>query len=441
MITIRPFRGLRPRKDIVDKVAAKPYDVLNSEEAKVEAQHNPYSFLRISKPEIAFMKDSFVEDNNSKVSAVLKEAIIANETKVDQYADEVYQKGKSVFEAFTKEGILVQDATPCLYIYAQTMDGRTQTGLVAGSSIDDYFTDKIKKHELTLVAKENDRIKHMKTKMAQPVMVFLTYRAVEEIDAIIEHYTTHHTAENDFVDSQNVRHQLWKIDNENIVHKLVELFHQNVAASYIADGHHRSAASAKVGKQLREENPNYTGNETYNFFLSCLFPSNQLQIQDYNRLIKDTNGLSEAEILTKVATHFDVEKIGNNTYKPKQLHEFSMYMNGNWYKLNAHKNTYNESDPIGVLDVTILSKYVLDEILDIKDQRTDKRIDFVGGIRGLAELQKRVDSDEMKIAFAFYPVSLEQLIAIADSGNIMPPKSTWFEPKLKSGLVINVLNQ
>ena len=415
MITIRPFKGLRPRKDIADKVAAKPYDVLNSQEAKEEAKDNPFSFLKISKPEINF------------------------DTTIDQYADEVYEKGKEIFDGFINDGILVRDEKPCLYIYAQTMDGRTQTGLVAGSSINDYFEDKIKKHELTLVAKENDRIKHMKTKMAQPGMVFLTYKSVPEIDAIIDFYCDDHEAENDFTDSQNVRHQLWKIEKENVIAKLVELFHQKVTASYIADGHHRSAASAKVGKQLREENPNYTGNEPFNYFLSCLFPSNQLQIQDYNRLIKDTNNLSEDELLDKIKIHFDIDKIGAQIYKPTHLHTFSMYVNGNWYKLIAKQNTFDENDPIGVLDVTILSKYVLDEILDIKDQRTDKRIDFVGGIRGLAELQKRVDSGEMKIAFAFYPVSLDQLIAIADSGNIMPPKSTWFEPKLKSGLVINLL--
>lgn len=415
MITIRPFKGLRPRKDIADKVAAKPYDVLNSQEAKEEAKDNPFSFLKISKPEINF------------------------DTTIDQYADEVYEKGKEIFDGFMNDGILVRDEKPCLYIYAQTMDGRTQTGLVAGSSINDYFEDKIKKHELTLVAKENDRIKHMKTKMAQPGMVFLTYKSVPEIDAIIDFYCDDHEAENDFTDSQNVRHQLWKIENENVIAKLVELFHQKVTASYIADGHHRSAASAKVGKQLREENPNYTGNEPFNYFLSCLFPSNQLQIQDYNRLIKDTNNLSEDELLDKIKIHFDIDKIGAQIYKPTHLHTFSMYVNGNWYKLIAKQNTFDENDPIGVLDVTILSKYVLDEILDIKDQRTDKRIDFVGGIRGLAELQKRVDSGEMKIAFAFYPVSLDQLIAIAESGNIMPPKSTWFEPKLKSGLVINLL--
>jgi len=415
MITIRPFKGLRPRKDIVDKVASKPYDVLNSQEAKEEAKDNEFSFLKISKPEINF------------------------ENPIDQYADEVYAKGKEIFDGFVKDGILMRDEKDALYIYAQTMDGRTQTGLVAGSSIEDYFTDKIKKHELTLVAKENDRIRHMKTKMAQPGMVFLAYKNVEEIDAIIDHYSSNHEAENDFTDSQNVRHQLWKIDNENIINKLVELFKEKVEASYIADGHHRTAAAAKVGNQLKEENKNHTGNETYNYFLSCLFPSNQLQIQDYNRLVKDTNGLSDEELLSKIKENFEIEKIGNNIYKPQTLHEFSMYLNGNWYKLTAKENTYDENDPIGILDVTILSNYLLDPILNIKDQRTDKRIDFVGGIRGLSELQKRVDSGEMKIAFAFFPVTLDQLMNIADTGNIMPPKSTWFEPKLKSGLVINVL--
>jgi uncharacterized protein (DUF1015 family) len=417
MITIRPLKGLRPRKDIADKVAAKPYDVLNSAEAKEEAKDNPYSFLHISKPEINF------------------------DQPIDQYEDAVYEKGKEIFERFILDGILVRDENPCLYIYAQTMDGRIQTGLVAGSSIDDYFNNHIKKHELTLVAKENDRIRHMKTKMAQPGMVFLTYKSVQEIDAIIEHYCEHHTAENDFTDSQDVRHQLWKIDNENIINKLAGLFHETVAASYIADGHHRSAASAKVGKQLRDENPNHTGNEPYNYFLSCLFPSNQLQIQDYNRLVKDLNGLSEEELLNRIGEKFEVEKMGAAFYKPVRLHEFSMYVNGSWYKLTARKGTYDETDPIGILDVTILSNNILDPVLGIKDQRTDKRIDFVGGIRGLGELQKRVDSGEMKIAFAFFPVSLDQLIAIADSGNIMPPKSTWFEPKLKSGLVINLLNE
>lgn len=416
MITIKSFRAWRPRKDIADKVACKPYDVLNSAEAKAEAKDNPYSFLYISKPEINF------------------------EQTIDPYADEVYTRGKEKFEEFLQKGYLVRDEQPCLYIYAQTMNGRTQTGLVAGSSIDDYFEDRIKKHELTLVSKENDRIRHMKTKMAQPGMVFLTYKPVEEIDEIIKTYCAQHETENDFTDAQNVRHQLWKIDDKNVIDRLTEIFHTKVPASYIADGHHRTAAAAKVGQQLRDEHPGYTGNESFNFFLSCLFPSDQLQIQDYNRLIKDTSGLSEEELIEKIKENFEVEKKGAGIYKPQQLHELSMYVNGSWYKLSPNSNTYDENDPIGVLDITIFSKYILDPVLNIKDQRTDKRIDFVGGIRGLEELKKRVDSGEMKIAFAFFPVTLPQLMNIADSGNIMPPKSTWFEPKLKTALVINPLN-
>lgn len=416
MITINAFKGLRPRKDNVHLVAAKPYDVLNSAEAKEEVKENPISFLRISKPEINF-------DNG-----------------IDQYADEVYAKGNEIFNQFIQDGILIKDETPCLYIYAQTMNGRTQTGLVAGSSIDDYFNDVIRKHELTLVAKENDRIRHMKTKMAQPGMVFLTYRSVAEIDTLIDNYTQNHNVEYDFLDSQDVRHQLWVVNDAIIIAQLKNLFETKVPFSYIADGHHRSAASAKVGRQLREENPNFNGTESFNYFLSCLFPSEQLQIQDYNRLVKDTNGLSTAVLLEKIQENFDIEKIGSVIFKPSQLHEFSLYIDGNWYKLTAKENTYANANAIEVLDVSILSNYILAPILNIQDQRTDKRIDFVGGIRGLGELQKRVDSGEMKLAFAFYPVSINQLMEVADSNQIMPPKSTWFEPKLKSGLVINQLN-
>lgn len=415
MITIRPFRGLRPRVDLVDKVASKPYDVLNTAEAKVEAQGNPYSFLRVSKPEINFDND------------------------INPYADEVYEKGKEVFEQMIHDEILIRDERACMYIYAQTMLGRTQTGLVVGSSIDDYFSNNIKKHELTLVAKENDRIRHMKTKMAQPGMVFLTYRPVAAIDKIIQTYCSAHSLTYDFMDSQEVRHQLWVIQEKDTIEQLTDLFHTHVEASYIADGHHRSAASAKVGMQLRESNPNHTGEEPYNFFLSCLFPSDQLQIQDYNRLVKDLNGLEEGAFLEQVNEYFEVELIGSEIFKPTQLHEFSMYLNQQWYKLTAKPITYHEVDAIGILDISILSKHVLSPILGIHDQRTDKRIDFVGGIRGLGELQKRVDSGEMQLAFAFYPVTLEQLMNIADTNNIMPPKSTWFEPKLKSGLVINLL--
>lgn len=415
MITIQPLQALRPRKDVVHLVAAKPYDVLNSEEAKEEAKDNPISFLRVSKPEINF------------------------DTPIEQYDEKVYQKGKEVFDKLIEDGVLIKEDAPCLYIYAQTMQGRTQIGLVAGSSIDDYFEDKIKKHEYTLVAKENDRIKHMITKMAQPGMVFLAYRAIQEIDLIIQDYISKHTAEYDFVDSQEVRHQLWKIENQITINTLQILFATKVPFTYIADGHHRTAASAKVGKQLRDANPNHDGNESYNYFLSCLFPSTQLQIQDYNRVIKDTNGLSTEELISKIEENFIVEKIGEQPYKPTQLHEFSMYLGKNWYKLTAKKNTYEFADEIEVLDISIFTKYVLENILNIQDQRTDKRIDFVGGIRGLQALQQRVDSNEMQLAFAFYPVSIEQLMQVADAGKIMPPKSTWFEPKLKSGLIINSL--
>lgn len=413
MVKIRPFKGLRPKLELTSRIAAKPYDVLNSEEARIEVEKEPLSFLQISKPEVHF------------------------DASVDQYADEVYAKGTEVFQKFIEDGYLVQDEKPSMYVYSQIMDGRRQTGLVAGSSVDDYFNNTIKKHELTLPAKENDRIRHMKTSMSQPGMVFLTYRKVDAIDKIINSIlSTPYLVS--FTDDLNVDHELWKIDDENLLQQIQDLFAQNVEASYIADGHHRSAASAKVGSEIREENGTYTGDEPFNFFLSCLFPSEQLQIIDYNRVIKDLNGHTVEEILNQLSSNFIVEK-KSEIYTPSTLHEFSMYLGGKWYVLNAKSNTFDNSDPIKGLDVTVLSQYVLDPIFGIKDQRTDKRIDFIGGIRGLKELSRRVDSGEMAVAFAFYPVTLDQLMSIADSGMIMPPKSTWFEPKLKSGLVINLL--
>ncbi|MBK7139694.1 MAG: DUF1015 domain-containing protein [Bacteroidetes bacterium] len=415
MISIRPFRGLRPTPELVDKVAAKPYDVLNSAEAKAEAKGNPYSFLRISKPEINF------------------------DEKIDQYADEVYAKGKEIFDDFVSKGIYIRDEKPCLYIYAQEMDGRRQTGLMAGSSIDDYFANNIKKHEFTRPDKENDRIRHMKTKMCQPGAVFLTYRKVDEISTLINEFAKSNAPIYQFIDSQDVTHFLWKIDNEKTIQLLVDLFEKNVPCSYIADGHHRSAASAKVGMQLRSENPNFNGIEPFNYFLSVLFPSEDLAILDYNRLLKDLNGQTKEQIIEKISANFEIIKIGKHLSKPSKMHQFSMYLEGDWYQLNALPNTYNDNDPIESLDVTVLSNHILDPIFGIKDQRTDTRIDFVGGIRGLAELQNRVDSGEMKIAFALFPATLDQLMNIADAGEIMPPKSTWFEPKLKSGLVINLL--
>ncbi|HUH74812.1 MAG TPA: DUF1015 family protein [Chitinophagales bacterium] len=414
MVKIRPFKGLRPKLELTSRIAAKPYDVLNSEEARIEVEKEPLTFLQISKPEVHF------------------------DASVDQYADEVYAKGTEVFKKFIEDGYLVRDEKPCMYVYSQIMDGRRQTGLVAGSSVDDYFNNTIKKHELTLPAKENDRIRHMKTSMSQPGMVFLTYRKVEAIDEIVDSIlATPYLVS--FTDELNVEHELWKIDDENILQQLQDLFAQNVAASYIADGHHRSAASAKVGAEIRNEKGTYTGEESFNFFLSCLFPSEQLQIIDYNRVVKDLNGHSAEEVLELLSSNFIVEK-KSEIYSPSTLHEFSMYLAGQWYALKAKSPTYDDNDPIKCLDVTVLSQFVLDPILGIKDQRTDKRIDFVGGIRGLKELSKRVDSGEMAIAFAFYPVTLDQLMSIADNDMIMPPKSTWFEPKLKSGLVINLLN-
>lgn len=414
MVNIRPFRGLRPKLELTSRIAAKPYDVLNSEEARLEFEKEPLTFLQISKPEVHFSKD------------------------IDQYADEVYEKGNEIFQKFISEGLLVRDEEPSMYIYSQVMNGRRQTGLVAGSSIDDYFNNTIKKHELTLTAKENDRIRHMKTKMAQPGMVFLTYRKVDAIDQLVNSIIAE-TPLVDFTDELDVVHQLWKVSDADTLQQFQHLFATQVEASYIADGHHRSAASAKVGAAIREEKGQYTGEESFNFFLSCLFPSEQLQIIDYNRVVKDLNGHSVQEILDLLSPNFEVEE-QSSTYKPSSLHNFGMYLGGKWYQLKAKPHTYDDQDPIKGLDVTVLSQYVLDPVLGIKDQRTDKRIDFVGGIRGLQELSKRVDSGEMAIAFAFYPVTLDQLMSIADNDMIMPPKSTWFEPKLKSGLVINLLN-
>lgn len=415
MVNIRPFRGLRPKADLTAQIASKPYDVLNSEEAKAEFKENPLTFLQVAKPEINF------------------------EEPISQYADEVYAMGRERLLSYIEQGQLVRDDQPCMYVYSQVMDGRRQTGLIAGSSIDDYFNNTIKKHELTLKAKEDDRVRHMKTQMAQAGMVFLTYRPQEEIDQIIQSIISDAPLA-DFTDELHVVHQLWKIDDAQITQKLQTLFAEKVEFSYIADGHHRSAASAIVGQRIREERESYTGDEPFNYFLSCLFPSDQLQIIDYNRVVQDLNGHTVEEIIEQIKENFEVEQ-KSESYKPQQLHEFSMYLDGKWYALQAKAHTYNDHDPIEGLDVTVLSNYLLDPVLGIQDQRTDSRIDFVGGIRGIGELSKRVDSGEMKIAFALYPVTLDQLMSIADNDMIMPPKSTWFEPKLKSGLVINLLDQ
>ena len=416
MSIIKPFKGYRPPKDIVTKLASRPYDVLNSEEARAEAEGNPYSLLHITKAEIDLPKGT------------------------DEHSQAVYDKVVENFKKFIDNGWLVQDKEEKLYIYAQTMDGRTQYGIVACAHSDDYAKGIIKKHELTRKDKEEDRMIHVRITNANVEPVFFAYPARPEIDAIVNNIVRHQTPEYDFVADDGFGHTLWTIDDKATIARLVELFDKEVPYMYIADGHHRSAAAALIGQEKKAKNPSHTGKEEYNYFMTVIFPDNQLKVIDYNRVVKDLNGLSKEEFLKALDESFTVEKMGTEIYKPTKLHEFSVYLDGEWYKLNAKPGTYNDNDPIGVLDVTILSNLVLDKILGIKDLRTDKRIDFVGGIRGLGELKRRVDSGEMKVAFALYPVSMKQIIDIADSGNIMPPKTTWFEPKLRSGLVIHTLD-
>ncbi|MCX7863331.1 MAG: DUF1015 family protein [Bacteroidales bacterium] len=415
MAILKPFKGLRPPKHIAKDMAARPYDVLNSQEAREEAKGNPYSLLHITKPEIDLPEH------------------------IDEHDEQVYQKAKENFEKFLQNGWLVQDPDEYLYIYAQTMNGRTQYGLVGCAGVDDYLNGVIKRHELTRKDKEEDRMKHVRITNANMEPVFFSYRAVPEIDAIVENIVKTQQPEYDFVTTDNVGHHFWVVRDKQTIQKLVDLFAQ-IPYTYVADGHHRTAAAALVGKEKREQHPNYTGNEEFNYFLAVHFPDNQLNIIDYNRVVKDLNGLTPQQFIEKLKEKFIIEEKGTEIYKPTHLHNFSMYLEGKWYSLEAKPGTYDDNDPIGVLDVTILSRYVLDEILGIKDLRTDKRIDFVGGIRGLGELKKRVDSGEMKVAFALYPVTMKQLIDIADTGNIMPPKTTWFEPKLRSGLVVHLLD-
>lgn len=415
MAILKAFKGLRPPKAIAKEVASRPYDVLNSEEAREEARGNDHSLLHIIKPEIDLTPD------------------------VDVHSQPVYDKAVENFKKFRSEGWLVQDQEEYLYIYAQTMNGKTQYGIVGCAAVEDYMKGIIKKHELTRPDKEEDRMKHVRINSANIEPVFFSYPAVEEIDKIIEQYVEKHEAEYDFVAEDGIGHHFWVIREADINKRIIELF-ETIPATYVADGHHRTAAAALVGNERKKANPNHSGNEEYNFFLAVHFPDNQLTIIDYNRVVKDLNGLSNEEFLAKLSQVFEVSDKGSGIYKPDKLHEFSMYLDGKWYALQAREGTYDDSDPIGVLDVTILSKHVLDDILGIKDLRRDKRIDFVGGIRGLEELERRVDNGEMKVAFALYPVSMKQLIDIADTGNIMPPKTTWFEPKLRSGLVVHLLD-
>lgn len=413
MAIIKPFRGIRPPKNLVEQVASRPYDVLNSEEARKEAEGNEKSLYHIIKPEIDFPVGT------------------------DEHDACVYDKAAQNFAMFQEKGWLVQDDKDKYYVYAQTMNGRTQYGLVVCAYVDDYMTGKIKKHELTRRDKEEDRMKHVRINNANVEPVFFAYPHKDEIDAIVADVVKGE-AEYDFVAPDGFGHHFWLIDNEETIQRITEIFAE-IPYLYIADGHHRSAAAALVGDEKRRENPNHKGDEEYNYFLAVCFPDNQLNIIDYNRVVKDLNNLSDEEFLAALEKNFIVEEKGSEIYKPTQLHNFSLYLSGKWYSLTAKEGTYNDNDPIGVLDVTISSNLILDEILGIKDLRSDNRIDFVGGIRGLGELKKRVDSGEMKVALALYPVSMKQLIDIADSGNIMPPKTTWFEPKLRSGLVIHKL--
>ena len=414
MAILKPFRGLRPPVEIVKQLASRPYDVLNSEEARKEATGNPQSLLHITKAEIDLPKG------------------------IDEHSQEVYDKVVENFKMFQDKGWLVQDAEEKYYVYAQTMDGRTQYGIVGAAHIDDYFNNNIKKHELTRKDKEEDRMIHVRITNANVEPVFFSYPAHNEIDAIVAKVIKEKPVY-DFVADEGFGHHFWIIEDRAVIERITEIFQTEIPYLYVADGHHRTAAAALVGQEKRKNNPNHTGQEEYNYFMAVIFPDNQLKIIDYNRVVKNLNGLSQSEFMAKLEQNFAVENMGTEIYKPAKLHEFSMYMAGNWYKLTAKQGTFNDTDPIGVLDVTILSNLVLDEVLGIKDLRTSKDIDFVGGIRGLGELKRRVDNGEMVAAFALYPVSMQQLIDIADTNNIMPPKTTWFEPKLRSGLAIHVL--
>ena len=416
MAIIKPFKGLRPPKDIASDLACLPYDVMNSSEAAQMAQGKACSLLHITRAEIDCPAGT------------------------DVHSETVYLKSVENFLHFQKQGWLIQDEVAKYYIYAQTMNGRTQYGIVGAASCEDYNQGIIRKHELTRPDKEDDRMILTRYLNANIEPVFFSYRAVPEIDTIVASVVENQAADYDFMAEDGFGHHFWAINSTSVNQQIEELFATKVPATYVADGHHRTAAAARIGLEKKNQNPNHTGNEEYNFFMAVHFPDNQLQIIDYNRTVKDLNGLSEEVLLEKLNLNFAVELEGTEIYKPAKLHEFSMYLAGKWYKLTAKAGTFNDNDPIGVLDVTILSNFVLDQILGIDDQRTSTRIDFVGGIRGLGELKKRVDSGAMKVAFALFPVSMQQLINIADSGNIMPPKTTWFEPKLRSGLVIHKLD-
>ncbi len=415
MARIKPFKGLRPPVNLVEKVSSRPYDVLSSEEAREEAKGNEMSLYHIIKPEIDFPVGT------------------------DEHDECVYAKAVENFNLFQKNGWLVEDEKENYYVYAQTMNGKTQYGLVVGAWVDDYLNGVIKKHELTRRDKEEDRMKHVRVNNANLEPVFFAYPENAELDAIVAKYTSEKPVYDFVADIDGFGHTFWIIDNESDIKRITEIF-ATFEALYIADGHHRSAAAALVGAEKAKNNPNHKGDEEYNYFMAVCFPANQLTVIDYNRVVKDLNGLSDEEFLAQLEKNFTVELKGEEIYQPAKLHNFALYLGGKWYSLTAKPGTYNDNDPIGVLDVTISSNLILDEILGIKDLRSDKRIDFVGGIRGLGELKKRVDSGEMRVALALYPVTMKQIMDIADTGNIMPPKTTWFEPKLRSGIVVHKLD-
>ena len=409
MASVIPFKALRPLENLASKVASRPYDVLNSQEAKVEAGNNADSFLHITKSEIDLPEG------------------------IDTHSQQVYEKAKQNLQAFIQKGILFRENKPCYYIYTLVMNGRSQTGLVCASSVSDYEKGIIKKHEFTRPEKEQDRINHIKTSGAQTGNVFLAYRNVPAIDSLIELWKRNNKPVYDFVADDAISHTVWVVNDDKVIDGITTLFATKVPATYIADGHHRAASAAKVRKALGKQ-----ATEGSAYFLTTLFPADELHILDYNRVVKDLDGQDPEELISYLHDDFDVTLMGNEAYRPERLHDFGMYLNGKWYKLTARRNSFSD-DPIGVLDVTILSENILAKLLRIKDQRTDKRIDFVGGIRGLGELEKRVNSGEMAVAFSLYPVSIQQLFAIADSGEVMPPKSTWFEPKLRDGLLTHLI--
>ncbi len=415
MAKLHAFKGYRPGKEHVKEVASRPYDVLNSEEARVEVEGNPWSFLHVVKPEVDLPED------------------------IDLHSDVVYRKGKENLDRLIAGGYFVQDAEEMLYVYGQTMFGKTQYGIVGCAAVEDYLNGVIRKHELTRPDKEEDRMNHIRVTNFNAEPVFFAYPDHPGLDAIVEQVVAGE-AEYDFITDDGVGHHFWLISDPVHVRKAVNIFENEIPFTYVADGHHRTAAAALVGQERKEANPDHKGSEEYNFFLAVHFPESQLTIIDYNRVVKDLNGHTPREFIKALEAGFVVEEKGTEIYKPERLHQFSMYLGGRWFSLSARDGTYDDHDPIGCLDVTVLSDLVLDPLLNITDLRKSKRIDFVGGIRGLKELSDRVDNGEMAVAFALYPVTMKQLIDIADNGMIMPPKTTWFEPKLRSGLVIHSLD-